>query len=557
MIADQLQRLTELAAELERGQAAQPLTEFIGDAAADFGTVRRAILLRVTPTPAFPIPVPPGAALRRHEAVGANGWEWLAVVHAGHAWQDLGNWNRLAGFSPLVVVCVEAADKASVAALLPLIEALALTRRRFVTLALCDVPHGFLPAALQPVHRVTAFDPAGDWLAALPPTPADWLQNLNAWMEAFCVERAAQAITARLEALRQRTALHRSVNEQRQAALMSQRDLGAGRAALDKARDACLLTLENTDKEIAENSRLFLAANGEGTTQLKTIVGHFGADIIHEERRPKVIILTVDEGELRRLVQQMEALFWANGKRVAERADKKVAEVVQEFSRELAAYNPDAAAPTAERFDPEKLKKAIAAMLHTNLSYRGELPVKGFFERIQASRQIVFLMVGLLSLAGASAIARSPIVIFLTLTIFCFMLFKTSRDFRQEAIETREKELERLLELMRTQMRQQLQELETVRVNQWREHLQTVRRNVATALDQATREGAARQARELEDDRQKIQLKQRALDKAQRDHLALEQRLQALLTPLRTGRLKAEQAVLQSFRSPSPTSTHA
>lgn len=557
MIADQLQRLSEIAAELERGQAAQPLTEFVGEVAQDFSSARRAILLRVLPTPAFPVPVPPGAALRRHAAVGPTGWDWLTVVHAGHAVQDLGNWNRLVGFSPLVVVCIEAADKAALQALQPLIDALAQTRHRFVTLALCELPPGFVPGPLLPAHRVPGFDPAADWMSAFPPAPADWLANLNFWMEAFCVERTAQAITARLDALRQRTTLHRSVNEQRQAAIMSQRDLGAGRAALDRARDACLLALENTDKEIAETSRLFLAANGEGTTQLKSLVGNFGADIIHEERRPKVIVLTVVEGELRRLVQQMEALFWANGKRVADRADRKVAEIVQEFTRELAGYHPEAPAPAAERFDTDKLRKAIGAMLHTNLSYRGELPVKGFFERLQASRQIVFLMVGLLSLAGASAIARSPLVIFLTLTIFSFMLFKTSRDFRQEAIEAREKELERLLELVRTQMRQQLQELETVRVNLWRDHLQGVRRAVAAALDQSTREVAARQARELEDDRQKIQLKQRALDKAQRDHMALDQRLQAVLAPLRTGRLKAEQAVLQNFRSASTTSTHA
>jgi hypothetical protein len=71
---------------------------------------------------------------------------------------------------------------------------------------------------------------------------------------------------------------------------------------------------------------------------------------------------------------------------------------------------------------------------------------------------------------------------------------------------------------------------------------------VLSSYDQALRDSAARQARDLDEERQKIQLKQRSLDKAQRDHTALEQRLQALLTPLRTARFKSEQSVLQALR---------
>ena len=548
MIPDQIQRLGEIAAELERGQAAQPLGEFMQEAAREFAAVRRAILLRIVAAPAFPVPIPAAAALRHLPAAGPGGWEWLQVVHAGHALNDLGNWNRLVGFSPLVVVCVEQPDAAAAAALAPLLDALNVARRRFVVLSPVEVPRGVLPVTLPLPLRVPAFDPAADWTQSLPALNAEWRQNLEAWIEAFVVERVAQPVQARIEQLRQRTLLHRAVNEQRQAATMMQRDMGQARAALDKARDACLLAFENAEKDLNEGSRLYLAANGEGMTQLKSIVDKLGADIVREEVRPKVIILTLDENELKRLLQQIEALFWSYGKRMADRVDRKVAEAIDDFGRELRQAIPDATAPAAEKFVHEKLRKGIAATLHTNLSYRGELPVKGFFERIQASRQIVFLMVGLLSLVGASAIARSPVVILITLAIFSVMLFKTSRDFRQEAVELREREMERLLETMRTQMRQQLQELETIRLAQWRDHLQAQRRAVLTALDQANRDAAARQLREMEDERQKIQLKQKSLDKSQRDQLALDQRLQALLTPLRTARLKAEQAVMLSLR---------
>lgn len=547
MIPDQLQRLGEIAADLERGQAAQPLAEFLQETAREFAATRRAILIRLVAAPSFPVPIPAAAALR-HLPASTEGWEWLQVMHAGHAVNDLGNWNRLAGFSPLVVLCVEQPDATAAAALTPLLEALGIARKRFVVLSAGDVPRNLLPSSLPPALRVPSFDPAADWTRALPALTPEWRQNFEAWIEAFVVERAAQPLQARLEQLRQRCLVHRAVNEQRQAATLLQRDAGQTRAVLDKARDACLLAIENAEKELNEGSRLYLAANGEGMTQLKSIVDKFGADIVREEVRPKVVILTLDENELRRLLQQIEALFWSYGKRVADRLDRKITEAVDDFGRELKQAMPEAAAPVAEKFVHEKLRKGIAATLHTNLSYRGELPVKGFFERIQASRQIVFLMVGLLSLVGASAIARNPIVILVTLAIFSVMLFKTSRDFRTEAVELREREMERLLETMRTQMRQQLQELETMRLAQWRDHLQAQRRALVTALDQASRDAAARQLRDMEDERQKIQLKQKSLDKVQRDQLALDQRLQALLNPLRAARMKAEQAVMLSLR---------
>lgn len=549
MNPDLTSRLLEIAAELERGQAAQPLAAFVTDTAAEFATPQRAILVSINAPRAFPFKPDPSAALRRVTLPGAA-WDWLQVIDPASALLDLKHWNQLAAFSPLVVVCLEAPNPAALAAAQPLFDAFAAVRKRCVTLSLCELSSSSLPPALLPIVRVAAFDPSSDWPRSLPkPLPADWAGQFSAWVEGFAAERAALPLLTRLEQLRQRTLLHRAVNEQRQAALMAPRDTASLRSAVEKARDNCQQTLDTVEKELIEGSRLFLVANGSGTTQLKSMIDQFGADIIHEEKRPKSIVLTVDEGELRRLLQQVETLFWTNARRAGDRADQIIASALGDFGREFLTALPDGTAPVAAAFDSQRVQKGIAPMLHANIAYRGELPIKGFFERIQASRQIVFLMVGLLSLAGASALIRSPAVIMVTLAIFSVMLFKTARDFREEAAEARTRELERLLELMRGHMRQQLQELEAVRVNLWREHLLALRRAVVTSLDQALRDSATRQARDLDEERQKIQLKQRSLDKAQRDLGGMEQRLQALLTPLRSSRLKAEQSVALALRS--------
>jgi hypothetical protein len=135
-----------------------------------------------------------------------------------------------------------------------------------------------------------------------------------------------------------------------------------------------------------------------------------------------------------------------------------------------------------------------------------------------------------------------------TLALFSVMLFKTARDFKVEAAEAKERELQRLGEQLRAQLRQLLQEMEGAKINAWREHLQAQRRTLATALDQALRDAATLQTREMEEERQKVQLKLRGLEKLTRDLGLLEQKLQALLNPVRQNRAKLELSISQALR---------
>jgi hypothetical protein len=541
-------RLNDMAAELERGQADQPLVEFLAALAAEFRGATRAILVPLPGTAARPwLPAGEGG-VGRLTVPGAR-WDWLVVTDPAAALAEPLGWNRLAGFSPLVVVVGEGGAGALPAAAYDLLNAFAGIRKRGVTLMAGPgaAPTG-LPGAFLPVLPVAAFDPAGDWTSALKAVPPDFSEQLRLWLEGFAAERAALPLAARIEQMRLRAQAQKNFLDQRQAAMLSQRDAGAGRARLDRAKEACLQVFDAMDKELAEESRLFLAAKGEGPTRLKALVDQIGAGLVHEEIKPKVCVLTVDESQVQLLVRQVESLFSTRARNHYARGDAKIAAALGEFGRELRAVHPDAAPPAVTGIDQARIARSIEPMVHANVSYRGELPIKGFFERIQASRQIVFFVVGLLSLVGAGAVAKYPPVIMVTLALFSIMLFKKARDFREEAADARERELQRLVELLRTQLRQLLQELEGVNLGAWREHLQEQRKILAGALDQAARDGAAAQAREADDERQKGQLKLRALDKLLRDLAALEQRLQAMLGGVRQSRAKAELAFGQALR---------
>jgi|GEM_PF-3841890 len=548
MNLDLQNRLSELASEFERGQAEQPLGQYLAALGAEFRGAHRAILMPVPAAAERPW-LPAGEAGLAHLDLPGAPWDWLVVTDPATALADLASWNRLAGHSPLVVIVVEAAAAALSAPAAELLHALSTARKRGVTITVA--PHaapGGVPAAFLPALTVPAFDPATDWSLALKSRPPDFTEQVRGWLEGFAAERAALPLTARLEQARQRAVAQRAVLDQRQTQLMSQRDSGAGRLRVDKARDSCLLALETQEKELAEESRAFLAAKGSGTTKLKTLLDQVGEGIIHEELRPKLCVLTVEEAQVQLLLKQLENLFWTQARESFAQGEAKVAAAFADFNRELKSVLPDAVPPAATTFDQGKVARSLEPVVHTNVSYRGELPVKGFFERIQASRQVVFFVVGLFSLVGASAIARSPAVIMVTLALFSVMLFKTARDFKVEAAEARERELQRLGDQLRTQLRQLLQEMETVKGNAWREHLQAQRRALATALDQALRDAATNQTREMEDERQKVQLKLRGLDKLTRDLGTLEQKLQAVLNPVRQNRIKAELAFSQALR---------
>lgn len=548
MNLDLQNRLTELAAEFERGQAEQPLGQYLTALGAEFRGPPRAILVPLPSGVARPW-LPSGLDGLVQLAIPGASWDWLVVTNPAAALAEVAAWNRLAGHSPLVVVVCDAALPVLPEAAVALLNALGGARKRGVTLAVAPHPApGGLPLAFLPVLPVPAFDPAADWSLALKVRPPDFPEQVRGFIEGFAVERAALPLTARLEQTRQRAVAQRAVLDQRQAQMMSQRDTGTGRLRIDKARDACLLALESQEKEFAEESRTFLAAKGGGTTKLKALLDQIGEGLIHEEMRPKVCILTVEESQVQLLLKQVENLFWTQARENFAQGDAKVTAAFTDFGRELRAVLPDAVPPTPTPFDQGKVAHSLEAMVHTHVAYRGELPVKGFFERIQASRQIVFFVVGLFSLVGASAFARNPAVIMITLALFSVMLFKTARDFKVEAAEARERELQRLGDQLRTQLRQLLQEMEGVKANAWRDHLQAQRRTLAGALDQALRDASTNQTKEMEEERQKVQLKLRGLDKLVRDLGTLEQKLQAVLTPARQNRSKAELAFSQALR---------
>ncbi len=548
MSPDLQNRFAELAAEFERGQAEQPLGQYLTALGAEFRGPPRAILVPLPSTTARSW-LPAGEGGLVHRSTPGAQWDWLVVTDPAAALADVASWNRLAGHSPLVVVVCDDALAALPGEAYDLLHALSGVRKRGVTLTLAPhaTPTG-VPVTFLPALPVAAFDPAADWTTALKVRPPDFTEQIRGLLEGFAAERAALPLAARIEQARAKAVAQRAVLDQRQAQMMSQRDAGTGRQRIDKAKEACLLVLETQEKELAEESRSFLAAKGAGTTKLKALLDQVGEGLIHEELRPKVCILTVEEGQVQLLLKQVENLFWTKARESFASGDAKVAAAFADFSRELHAVLPEAVAPTATGFDQSKVTRSLETMVHANVTYRGELPVKGFFERIQASRQVVFFVVGLFSLVGASAFARNPAVIMVTLALFSVMLFKTARDFKVEAAEARERELQRIIDLLRTQLRQLLQEMEGVKANAWREHLQVQRRALATTLDQALRDAATNQTKEMEEERQKVQLKLRGLDKLTRDLGTLEQKLQALMNPIRQNRSKLEMSFSQALR---------
>lgn len=549
MSPDLQHRLAEIAADFERGQAEQPLGQFITALAADFRGPARAILVPLPSATSRPWLAGGEAGVVRVSPAGA--WDWLAVTAPAQALGSIEAWNRLLAFSPLVVVVWDGAPGAVTGEAYELLNALANARKRGVTLVVAPAtaPTG-IPSAFLPAVPAPAFDPAADWSQLLKARPADFNEQIRVMLEGFALERAVLPLAAKAEQTRVRAMAQRAVLDQRQSQLASQRDLGGGRVRIDRARDAWLQSLETMDKELAEESRVFLAPKGAGTVKLKALLDQVGAGLVQEELRPKVCILTVNETQVQLLVKQVEKLFWSHARKTFEQADARVARALEDFTAELKAVLPDAQPPAPPGFEQAKLARNLETIVHANVAYRGELPVKGFFERIQASRQVVFFVVGLFSLVGASAFARNPAVIMVTLALFCVMLFKTTRDFKVEAAEAKERELERLAEMLRAQLRQLLQEMEAMKLNAWRDHLQGLRRAMAAALDQASRDAAANQTRDLDDERQKLQFKLRGLDKLVRDLGTMDQRLQSLLQPARQNRQKAEQAFSQALRGP-------
>jgi hypothetical protein len=180
----------------------------------------------------------------------------------------------------------------------------------------------------------------------------------------------------------------------------------------------------------------------------------------------------------------------------------------------------------------------IGELVTIEIKYRGEMPRRGFFQRLGEGRRAVFAVMMILSLVGSmvgSSMRGLGIIGVVCLLMFIGVVIFTYRSWKQEDAEKLEGEIDRVREQLQQEGRRVASEVQREKQTRISDFLDQTRRTLVQRLDDLQREGVQRTQDDQNVQRERARARIRTLDQQLRE-------LQALGTQV--NRLRSDAAAL-------------
>ncbi len=174
----------------------------------------------------------------------------------------------------------------------------------------------------------------------------------------------------------------------------------------------------------------------------------------------------------------------------------------------------------------------ISDMVAVDVRYRGEMPRRGFFQRLGEGRKAVFAGLMVLSLLGSFAGFSWRGVGLLGvafLVVFVAVVVLTYRTWPQEDAERLDKELERAREQLLTECRRVAGDVQREKLVRLAGHADQLKRQLQLQIDDLQRDRQLRDQAQLAEQRERARRRKEQLDRQLRDAQALASRLAKLV----------------------------
>ena len=165
--------------------------------------------------------------------------------------------------------------------------------------------------------------------------------------------------------------------------------------------------------------------------------------------------------------------------------------------------------------DNRQLWESLGDALQLDIRYRGELPRRGFFQRLAEGRRIVFVVMMLLSLVGGFAgfnVRQIGAFGFVFLFLFIGAVIYTYTSWHKEEGENLDKEIDKVRENMQTEFSRALNEILRDKQTRLQQLLDELKREGLSQLDNAMKEALRNQALNNQNDLRDAKSKLRVID---------------------------------------------
>jgi hypothetical protein len=379
------------------------------------------------------------------------------------------------------------------------------------------------------------------WLAGTPASlpallsdPANSLRRVLLDIQsARRLRGATEALDERVEDLRRQLKTRRQKEERAERA-SAEAPTDSGRGSLEQLRNFIQDEFAALQRGLLDANRKSLAHEGAMATRLdESVQGLQVKDLVRGEGH-KTVPLTVADTTLVQLGNTLKRVAREQLGRDLVMIRDGLRSADEQFQRQVERTLGVALRVDFQPPDERVLKDAIAESLRVQVSYRGEMPRRGFMQRLAEGKRLLFaalmtlsLFIGLLT---GKANARAMLAPFglLFLVLFIGTVIWTYSSWKKEDAERLEKEVDKVRDQLRGETTRLATESQRDKLARFSEHFEQLRREILRRLDEFARQLGQQRTGEMGKERAAIRERIKAVDQRLRDLDAMRPQLQKL-----------------------------
>jgi hypothetical protein len=300
------------------------------------------------------------------------------------------------------------------------------------------------------------------------------------------------------------------------------------KAILDRCKSQFNEELGRVLQTLRENARRSLMKSGGLGQALEALLASLQAADLERETAHKTIRLSLKPAVLaefrKRLGKALRQQINEDCTLVRDSLDL----LRQSSEQALAAAGATTRSLALAAPDNRALWDAVSDALQLEIKYRGELPRRGFWQRMAEGRRIVFVAMMLLSLTGSFLgfnIRQIGIFGILLLLLFLGGILYTYTSWRKEETESLDKEIDKVKESAQQEFSRALNDILRDHLAHLQQILDDLKKDGAARLDNALREAQHNKAQSVEMERREARDKLRMIEQRLKEMKPLGQEI--------------------------------
>ena len=288
---------------------------------------------------------------------------------------------------------------------------------------------------------------------------------------------------------------------------------------VERIRAECQDELAKLSSGIGELNRKAMLSSGDLLRSVQEAASRVESDDLEGEARGSTTRLTVHEEALDRLAETTKQALRAKLHEDMIFLNDGL-ELVEEQVREgLAAFCGEDMSLELAVPDENEIWDVITEMVSIEISYRGEIPKRGFLQRlVEGRRQVYMILMSVSLFGGAFGVSRtSPWVRNLFLVLFLCGVVYTFFSWKREDRYRVEKELDRVKDSLSGEVKRILAEVNREKLSRISAHLNELGREALREIDARVREITARKELENDQSRQELRSRLQSLEQQKRE----------------------------------------